>query len=127
MGKRTSNLTGLSRYVLDALKESSADTKPTSEDQSIAHEIAVVATRLPSRRKKSDERSAKRRKTEVTKSVRSKYDAAGLVPYYRTADQVPSHLQKCPSLLNDTCFNLIDISRVHAHRFFSKKTVFLFV
>jgi trimethylguanosine synthase len=107
MGKRTRNLTGLSRFVVDALRESSGDTV---QDHPVIAEHTAVATTSghpASKRQNGDKRPAKRRKTETTQSKRSKYDATGLVPYYRTASEVPDHLQKCPSLSNCVHFDLV--------------------
>jgi hypothetical protein len=92
MGKRGSNLTGLSRYVLDALKQSQANTKDTSEN-----ETAIRAVHEDSKPKQynNEQRPTKRRRTELPVTKRSKYDATGLVPRYKNALQVPDHLQKC--------------------------------
>lgn len=82
MGKKTSNLTGLSRYVLEALKTSQEESVEVSDSK--RHD-ANGETGPP----------AKRRKAETIISRPEKYDATGLVPHYRDAYQVPEHLQKC--------------------------------
>jgi trimethylguanosine synthase len=126
MGKQTRNLAGLSRFVVDALRESSGHT--VQDHSAIAENTAVAATSShpASKRQNGDKRPAKRRKTETTQSKRSRYDATGLVPHYRTASEVPDHLKKCPSLSNCVHFDLIDSKRTpHSHRLFSEETVFL--
>ena len=93
MGKKTSNLTGLSRYVLDALKASQDDPgdisgdlqAATVPDPNLKHQDAYDAKAPP----------PKRRKTGSAIAGSGKYDATGLVPHYRDAYQVPEHLQKC--------------------------------
>lgn len=75
MGKRTSHLTGLSRFALEALKETSTDIKSTQEN--------------------GDGPPTKRRRTDGVRAEGPKYEAYGLVPQYKDASQVPEHLQKC--------------------------------
>lgn len=122
MGKRTSNLTGLSRYVLDAFKESPLDSRPTQSEQ---EKRTTTTITYPDRQHHGKERPAKRRKTTI-KPERSKYDASGMVPHYRKALDVPDHLQKCPSLLSYILHIFIN-HRWHAHRFLPEKTIFLVV
>jgi hypothetical protein len=94
MGKRSSNITGLSRRVLDALKESAADAKPTPA-KSTTTEHSTVKANINHSQYNREERPPKRRRTEPLVHKRAKYDATGLVPRYRNALQVPDHLQKC--------------------------------
>lgn len=88
MGKKTANLTGLSRYVLDALKESQENSGSTALDSQV---VTVPDLKL----KRHDVPPTKRRKTGNSIAGPGKYDATGLVPHYKNAHQVPEYLQKC--------------------------------
>lgn len=92
MGKKTTNLTGLSRYVLEALKESQTDS---TEVSAAIGEIPAVTS--PKRQNNDSGPPTKRRKTKTLNQDSPKHDATGLVPHYRNAYQVPDHLQKCSS------------------------------
>ena len=94
MGKRNANLTGLSRYVLDALKDSATNAKPSAGGNSTITKNSATNVNVIEDHN-SKERPKKRRRTEALIPERSKYDASGLVPSYRTVLQVPDHLQKC--------------------------------
>ncbi|EIW75329.1 Tgs1 protein [Coniophora puteana RWD-64-598 SS2] len=72
MGKK-SNFTGLSRFVHQAFGDQETTTKKT--DESFQH-------------------PAKRRKVETGTVVAIHRGAEGLVPHYRSAEEVPEHLQK---------------------------------
>ena len=96
MGKRTSNLAGVSRFLHESLTESA--TNPNNEKSSSISEnpIAVANNAAASRQDNAEDRPKKRRKKGPPPLPgRSRYDATGLVPHYRNALQVPDHLQKC--------------------------------
>ena len=69
MGKRTAHLTGLSRYALDALKETQTDAQCHQNEP-------------PSKRRRTDGEGPK-------------YYAYNLATRYDEASQVPEHLKKC--------------------------------
>lgn len=100
MGKRSSNLTGLSRYVLDALKSSQVATEITPENEAANRETSAVLTHSDSSKQQNEEQRPKKRQKVAMRAERPKYDATGLVPRYRNALQVPDHLQKCSLLSN---------------------------
>lgn len=93
MGKRTANLSGLSRHVLEALWSSSTEARSEGEGPSIVESAQPPLTQTSTN---GDDRPTKRRRTGVINTDPTIYDATGLVPYYRHASEVPENLQKCP-------------------------------
>lgn len=78
MGKRTKNLSGLSRFAKQAFQQSPLpESSPkVAESPGQCH----VLTAPPQ---------------TALDSFPPTYDATGLVPHYKTASEVPAHLQKC--------------------------------
>ncbi|KAI9571991.1 Tgs1 protein [Boletus coccyginus] len=85
MGKRTKNLSGLSRFAKQAFQQSPAPDPSSKVAESSSrpeyHAVTVTA--------KSPEVESSR-----SSSRWHAYDATGLVPHYKTASEVPEHLQK---------------------------------
>ena len=104
MGKRKGGgLTGLSRFVLESLKDRPTSQPISPEPEGSQHPGAGILHRSEL---SVENRPAKRRKTKgsirhpQTRSEEAgpwieKYDATGLVPHYAKSSEVPDHLQKC--------------------------------
>lgn len=94
MGKRTknSNLSGLFHFAKQAFHQSPApDSSSNVAESSSSQHYAVTITaqaNFPTNNGKSP-------RTELLTSQWGAYDATGLVPHYKTASEVPEHLQKC--------------------------------
>lgn len=104
MGKRPPNISGISRYVFHAPEESSGDA--FADNSGINAAIAMTS---PASKQEDVDESAKKR-TYSMQSKGSKYDVVGLVPYYRTASEVPVYLQKCLSLSELRYLHLIELA-----------------
>jgi trimethylguanosine synthase len=82
MGKRTKNLSGLSHFAKQAFRQNSApDSSSNAAGASSSQYDVVTATEKP--------------QIESLGSPWHAYEATGLVPHYKTASEVPEHLQKC--------------------------------
>ncbi|KAF8448735.1 RNA cap guanine-N2 methyltransferase-domain-containing protein [Boletus edulis BED1] len=82
MGKRTKNLSGLSRFAKQAFQQSPA---PDSSSKAIAESSA---------NRHGETATEKSLRHESLGSSWHAYDATRLVPHYKTASEVPEHLQK---------------------------------
>ncbi|KDR80976.1 hypothetical protein GALMADRAFT_264915 [Galerina marginata CBS 339.88] len=95
--KRKGGLSGVSRFVLESMKSTSANSEAanTSPKEPMIHEKAAEpdGDRPAKRRKRNDGSAAVEEPGFEVKWI-SKYDATGLVPHYTNASQVPEHLQK---------------------------------
>lgn len=92
MGKPTSNISSISRYVSGAPDLSSRNEL---KDHSIIDENSVISTSFF---EDGDKKPVERCISNATQFKGLKYNVAGLVPYYRTVSEVPGYLQKCSSL-----------------------------
>ncbi|KAI0642014.1 RNA cap guanine-N2 methyltransferase-domain-containing protein [Trametes meyenii] len=104
MGKRKNNISGLSRFLLEAKREeSTTQSDPTSghERHSTISSFENMGDTPISQQNgvppdASESRPAKkpRLQTGLLGEGLEKYDATGLVPFYTEASQVPENLQK---------------------------------
>jgi len=92
MGKRT-GLTGLSRF-LNAFEDHPAQNLPKLPKNNSSELAQEPLPDEPRPRKKRKTTSAPQ-KTGLLGPGYEKYDATGLVPYYKHAREVPTHLKKC--------------------------------
>ncbi|OCH96272.1 S-adenosyl-L-methionine-dependent methyltransferase [Obba rivulosa] len=106
MGRKQSNLSGLARFV-QALKQPSDSDAPVQQtDHTVSTSVTILPIqsdnstavnetgKRPSEAASPERPPAKKRKVGLLKPELSKYDAAGLVPFYTEPSQVPSHLRK---------------------------------
>lgn len=93
-GKRRGGLSGVSKFVLEAMKPTPSDTI-----SNLSKENSSLEQNRPAKRRKGNNGVPMIDQTELEalKWV-DKYDATGLVPHYTHQSQVPTHLQKCMSL-----------------------------
>ena len=102
MGKRRQNLSGLSAFAKELLKEQvslqpvAASESPHAVEtprpiNSLGPKLARRATDQPD----TEGRDRKKRKVGLLGPNNEKFDATGLVPYYTDASEVPEHLSKC--------------------------------
>ncbi|KAH0836894.1 RNA cap guanine-N2 methyltransferase-domain-containing protein [Lanmaoa asiatica] len=91
MGKRTKNLSGLSRFARRAFQQSPAldSSSNVAESSSTQHHAMTIAAQanFPTNNGESPQ-------LKFLGSQWRAYDATGLVPHYKTASEVPEHLQK---------------------------------
>lgn len=123
MGRKHSNISGLSRFVQEAFNSEATLSAPAASLESPVVETSVTimhatsgnyvagttrrASELPDGTTQSEIRPSKKRKVGLLGPGQEKYDATGLVPFYTQASQVPTHLQKCaltelPSIIYKT-------------------------
>ncbi|KAI0923699.1 hypothetical protein AcV5_009174 [Taiwanofungus camphoratus] len=110
MGRKHSNISGLSRFVQEAFNSEATLSAPAASLESPVVETSVTimhatsgnyvagttrrASELPDGTTQSEIRPSKKRKVGLLGPGQEKYDATGLVPFYTQASQVPTHLQK---------------------------------
>ncbi|KIK79883.1 hypothetical protein PAXRUDRAFT_833883 [Paxillus rubicundulus Ve08.2h10] len=92
MGKRTKNLSGLSHLAKHVFQENVAADPPHNPSPVSQHERDDL--RQPITAKQKTRGAAKPRKVGLLGADWSTFDASGLVPHYKNASEVPSHLQK---------------------------------
>lgn len=107
MGKRHGGLAGLSRFVLEAFKNTSTEESSPSFSNDLKTLDDSSGVKSLELAQGVDDRPAKKRKTNEGSAVGinareslgaqwiDKYEATGLVPHYKHASEVPEHLQKC--------------------------------
>ncbi|EGN96955.1 hypothetical protein SERLA73DRAFT_111745 [Serpula lacrymans var. lacrymans S7.3] len=88
MGKKRSNLSGLSSFVAVAFKDSGDTAKGNGHGP-----INVLEGSRPEVQRE-DRPQSKKRKVGLLGAGYEKYDATGLTPHYTNARDVPDHLQK---------------------------------
>ncbi|KAI0675589.1 RNA cap guanine-N2 methyltransferase-domain-containing protein [Trametes maxima] len=122
MGKRKNNISGLSRFLLEAKGEESStqpDPLPEYERSSLnkpCEELGEISA-LQQHGTSPDALEARpakkpRLQTGLLGSGLEKYDATGLVPFYTEESQVPENLQKCKQDSGEPS----DVLVIHARR-----------
>ncbi|KAH9941971.1 S-adenosyl-L-methionine-dependent methyltransferase [Amylocystis lapponica] len=97
MGRKHSNISGLSRFVSVAFNGSDGASSTALEVQarpSVSTPKAENVRRASELEDGHDVRPAKKRKVGLLGPGLERYDATGLVPFYTEPSQVPANLQK---------------------------------
>lgn len=90
MGKRSSGLAGLARFVQELKSDPDAPKSLKTNDS---------AQEPPTKKRKTTSNSGAA-VVEWKDPWVKKYEATGLVPHYTHASEVPEHLQKCNNLIS---------------------------